>query len=156
MWDRRLPPQLNLNSSVQWFETDVSGPPIGSIFKGHAVQEAWPEILASTALTPYNNPYDGGIQNLLMFYIFDTVISVEESFFTSCFLSPLFIFLHVPSTLSSPCTAPISFFHQTNPLSDPSPSFRCFPLLAHLTLDWGKTRRSKLSRNPVHIYYTET
>jgi hypothetical protein len=53
---------------VRWFETDVSGLPIGPIFKGQAVKEAWPsktrpidspETSVSNNLTPRNNQQNG-------------------------------------------------------------------------------------------------
>ena len=46
-------PSSGLSRGVRWLDTDVSGPPIGPIFKGQAVEDR---------LTPRNNPQDGRIQ----------------------------------------------------------------------------------------------
>jgi hypothetical protein len=54
-----------------WFENDVSGLPIGNIFKGEAVEEARPLKMETTGtpktsvlnlLTPRNNSESGKIQ----------------------------------------------------------------------------------------------
>ena len=81
--DRWLPPMLNwilpssgLLHGVRWFETDVSGLPIGPIFNAQAVQDPWhftalrlkmapagsPKTSVSNHLTPRNNPEYGRIQ----------------------------------------------------------------------------------------------
>ena len=65
MHDRILQPRLNWSTSssgllrgIRWFETDVSGLPIGSIFKGGTDSLTTP---VSNNLTPRNNPEDGRI-----------------------------------------------------------------------------------------------
>ena len=64
-------PSSQLLRDVSWFKADVSGLPIGPIFKGHAVQEeAWPLMMRTIGrletsvlnrFTPRNNSEDGRI-----------------------------------------------------------------------------------------------
>jgi hypothetical protein len=52
-------PRRRLLRGVRRFETDVSGLPIGSIFKGQAVRV---EVSVSNHITSRNNPEDGRLQ----------------------------------------------------------------------------------------------
>ena len=63
----RILPSSGLLRDVRWFETDVSGLPIGPNFKGQAcILEMGPmfspETSISNPLTPRNNPEDGRIR----------------------------------------------------------------------------------------------
>ena len=66
-----LLPSSGLLRGIGWFDIDVSGLPIVSIFKGHALQDSLtledgsirsPEMPISNHPMPRNNPEDGRTQ----------------------------------------------------------------------------------------------